>query len=124
MFTPGTSTVAKLKTEFCNLRDYGTSRTERQVNAFFICRDLPPNTRFNILMTPWLASMLALSQSNGNHRMFQLGVDFNRTFTVGLSHWGGTPSNSIGLRKSSAKIVKKSKLGKKMQQKVCIFDII
>ena len=34
--TPGTSTVAKFKTEFCNLRDYGTSRTERQVNAFFM----------------------------------------------------------------------------------------
>lgn len=33
-FTPGTSTVAVFKTTICNLRDYDTSRTERQVNAF------------------------------------------------------------------------------------------
>ena len=50
MFTPGTSTVAKLKTEFCNLRDYGTSRTERQVNAFLLCLrpclpTLPPRVK-------------------------------------------------------------------------------
>ena len=52
--------------------------------------------------------------------MFQHGVDFNRIFTVGLSHWGGTPSNSIRLRKSSANIAIILKRNEENARKVCL----
>ena len=55
------------------LRSFSSSRTKRQVNALSLCRNLPPNTRFDILIC--------------YHRMSQHGVDFNRTFTVSIPLW-------------------------------------
>ena len=98
-------------------------KTKRQLNALSLCRDPPPNTRFNICVSHppdscYRILRLDFVKLMCYHRMFQHGVDFYRTFTVGLSHWGGTPSNSMRLTKSSAKITKNYIIGRKYQ-KVC-----
>ena len=49
---PRTSTVAKFLTAICNLRDYDTSRTKRQVNAFSMSNSRYPPNRLRGIKRP------------------------------------------------------------------------
>ena len=106
------------------LRSFKRSRTKRQVNAFSLCRDLPPNTRFNICVSHPPDSRIRVSRLDFvklmcYHLMFQHGVDFYRTFTVGHCTGVVLPSNEIRLRKSSAKVTIFYEVQEEILRNVC-----